>query len=328
MNLNSLENFKAEAAALKMPASMQEEVIRQMESGMPNIAVTDRFPSRRGYLEATVHVKQSQQSDFYYFNRYDLALSKGKPLEEGKSYIVVSPGEEEGKNKSKKFDSPIAAMENFNKREGDVKLMIGKSAADGMTVAIKENGKVNYVEKEFQKVFYAPLIKNTVYVNRGVGFNMLQGANMLQGGSAYRDNLLSRDQQQYEAWNTYKFDVPRDDYGNLRIQQYGEGYGFKLEDQLAMYKIKELDDPKKMERILAGMKDGERQTVTMTDEKGENLKLYVEATPRYGNLSFYDHNGKAQVRENFLKEGLSKENVFSKKMEQGKQKGQEAGLSV
>lgn len=90
----------------------------------------------------------------------------------------------------------------------------------------------------------------------------------------------------YEAWSIYKFDEPRDNYGNLKIKQFGSGYDFKLEDQLKSY-IKELENPKRFSEIMEGLKDGERQSVIAHPINGEAQNLLIEAVPRYSNINFY-----------------------------------------
>lgn len=337
MNRNSLEDFRAEATALKMPAAMQEEIVKQMETNVERIAVTVKMPSRKGYLEATAHLKRSGgDSEYYFFNKYDLALNtKVKPLENEYKYMVrteVKNGEVLEKPLIRMFDSPIAAIDYFNLQKGNSELLTAKidgtKLTEGQSLSTMKQGKIDYVTRDFQGAFRNPALENTVYVNKGVGYNMVQSSNMLQGGAAHRDDLVSRQGVQYEAWNIYKFDEPRDNYGNLRVQQYGEGYPFKLENELKSYNIKELEDPQKFAEIVAGMKDGERQRITAGLAGEESKKLYIEAVPRYGNINFYDKEGKPQMRDTFLKEGVQKENVFSKKLEQGKQKGQETGLGV
>lgn len=338
MNRNSLEDFQDQAKALKMPAVMQEEIVKQMETNVERIAVTVQFPSRRGHLEATAHLKRgSGDSEYYFFNKYDLALNnKVKPLENDYNYIVttkVANGVELEKPLFRQFDSPIAAIKYFNEQNGSSELSTGKvdeknKLIPGQSLATMKDGKVDYVTKDFQGPYRNPVLKNTVYVNRGVGYNMVQSASMLQGGAAYRNDLVSRQGVQYEAWSAYKFDEPRDNYGNLKVQQYGSGYGFKLEDELKRYEIKELDDPKKMAVLLEKLKDGERVPVTVEVPGAEAQKLLVEPVPRYGNINFYDLNGKPQIRETLLKPGMEKEKSFGAKLEQGKQKGQEAGIGV
>ncbi|MEJ2881506.1 hypothetical protein [Pedobacter sp. GR22-6] len=324
MNRNSLEDFREQVKSLKIPQEMAAKVEAAMEKNAPYIQVTDQLPSRRGFMEATLHVKRSQQSDYYFLNKYDLEYSKAKPLEEGKQYLVLSK-DPDGKQQFKKFDSPIQAIENFKKRDGDAELGIGKGVKDYLSVATMKDGKVDYVNKDFQLTFYSDPIKNTVYINEGKGFNMKQSANMLTGGSAFRDDLVSRVGKQYEAWNEYQFDKPRDRYGNLPIRQYGEGYPFNLITELKTYNIKELDDPKKLEQIVSQLKDGDRPLLTVKNQQGEEFKMTARAMPRYGNINFYNLEGQSEKREQFLKEAkpeLAKEHVFSKKLDQQKSKDQ------
>jgi hypothetical protein len=337
MNRNSLEDFQDQAKALKMPAAMQEEIVKQMETNVERIDVTVQFPARKGHLEATAHLKRgSGDSEYYFFNKYDLALNnKAKPLPNDYQYVVktaVRDGKVLETPLIRRFDSPIAAIDFFNKQNGNSELFTGKKndneLKEGQSLATMKDGKVDYVTKDFQGTFRNPVVKNTVYVNKGVGYNMVQSASMLQGGAAYRDDLVSRQGIQYEAWSVYKFDEPRDNYGNLKVQQYGSGYNFKLEDELKRYEIKELDDPKKMAGLLEKLKEGERVPVTVEVPGAEAQKLLVEPVPRYGNINFYDLNGKPQIRETLLKPGMEKEKSFGAKVEQGKQKGQEAGIGV
>lgn len=58
MNRNSLEDFQDKAKALKMPAAMQAEIEKQMETNVERISVTVPMPARKGYLEATAHLKR------------------------------------------------------------------------------------------------------------------------------------------------------------------------------------------------------------------------------------------------------------------------------
>ena len=73
---------------------------------------------------------------------------------------------------------------------------------------------------------------------------------MLQGRGAYREDMVSRAGEQYKAWNTFAFDQPKDKYGNYKVQQYNENYGFDVKQSLAEYRIKQLDDPKKTAEII------------------------------------------------------------------------------
>lgn len=333
MNRNSLEDFKDQAKTLKIPAAMQEEIIKQMENNTPLIAVTTQLPSAKGYLEATAHLKRSGgDSEYYYLNRYDLAYNnQAKPVENGYQYAVKSDsidGRILPKPSIQRFDSPIAAIAYFNQQKGNSELLTAKldgtKVIEGQSLATMKDGKVDYIVKEFQPTFKNEPIRNTVFVNQGTGFSMTQSSNMLQRGSAYRDDLVSRQGAKYEAWNTYRFDEPRDNYGNLKIKQYSEGYGFNLQKQLDNYMIKEMDNPKAAKELIAELKDGGRPVVDVVNDQGESMRLRVQAMPRFGNLNFYQLNGKPENREQFQRErkeeSLGQENNSSKKLNQGKDK--------
>lgn len=194
MNRNSLEEFRAQVKALKVPDEMAKKVEELMEKGIPIIEVTGQLESRKGYLEATMHLKCSA-NEFYYFNKYDLALGSAKAAEKGKDYFILSQ-DDKGQPQFKRFESPIAAIENFKKRTGDAELAMGIPDRENLdyrqTLATMKDGKVDYVVKEFQVPFKIDPIRNTVFINQGAGLNMKQSANMLQGGSAYRDDLVSK----------------------------------------------------------------------------------------------------------------------------------------
>jgi hypothetical protein len=333
MNRNSLEDFKDQAKALKIPAAMQEEIIKQMENNIPLIAVTTQLPSPKGYLEATAHLKRSGgDSEYYYLNRYDLAYNnQAKPVDNGYQYAVKSDsidGRILPKPSIQRFDSPIAAIAYFNLQKGNSELLTAKldgtKLIEGQSLATMKDGKVDYVVKEFQPTFKNEPIRNTVFVNQGTGFSMTQSSNMLQRGSAFRDDLVSRQGVKYEAWNTYRFDEPRDNYGNLKIKQYSEGYGFNLQKQLDNYMIKEMDNPQSAKELIAELKDGGRPVVGVVNDQGESMRLQVQAMPRFGNLNFYQLNGKPENREQFQRvkkeESLGQENNSRKKLNQGKDK--------
>lgn len=335
MNRNSLEDFRDHVKNLKIPKEMADKAEEMMEKNIQFIKVIGQLPSKRGYMEATLHLKRSENSDYYYLNKYDLAYSKAKPLENGLQYIVAAEFKIDGVDKPsiRKFDSPIQAIDDFKSVFGNAELMTGKvvdgKLVPGQSLATMKNDKVDYVTKDFDPVFKNPPMKNTIYINEGKGFNMRQGANMLMGGSAFRDDLVSRQGVRYEAWNTYQFDAERDRYGNLAVRQYGEGYGFDLKKELESYKIKELEDPKRLDHVVSEMKDGERPVVSVTNEQGDESKMMVRAMPRYGNLNFYDLDGKVHKREQFLKEPkqeLSQGNSQSKKQGKEQSQGQAMGM--
>ncbi|OKS86129.1 hypothetical protein [Mucilaginibacter polytrichastri] len=305
MNRTNLENLKGELKGLKFDDKYIKKMEEMMEKGLPSFELKGLLPVDKGQMDMTMHFKKSGQSDYYYFNKFDLAYSKAKPLEGDLKYLVVSPGEK-NKNLVKPFDSPSEAIAFFKSQTGKSELAIGKHTDKDLqfrdTVATMAEGKVDYVKKEFQQTYYSPALTNSHYVEKGVGFNLNQASNMLQGRSAYRDDLVSRAGVEYKAWNVIQFDQPKDKYGNYQMKQFNENYGFDAKKALEDYRIKLPEDGKKLDAIISELKDGGRPTVPVIDKEGKEVLMKIEAVPRYGNLNFHHLNGKPQNREELLKE--------------------------
>lgn len=305
MNKNNLENLKGEMKALKFDDSFIKQMEENMAKNLPAFQLKGHLPADKGQMDVTLHFKRSGQSEYYYLNKFDLALSKAKPLENDQKYLVISPSEQ-GKNLVRKFDSPVEAIDYFKSQTGKSELAVGKATDKDLqfrsTVATMKDSKVDYVNKEFNQTYYSPALTNSHYVEKGVGFNVQQASNMLQGRAAYRDDLVSREGKEYKAWNVIQFDQPKDKYGNYKIKQFNENYGFDLKKSLEEYRIKLPDDIKKQEAILTEMKDGNRPVVTVEGKDGKDVQMRIEAMPRWGNINFYHLNGKPEKREDLLKE--------------------------
>lgn len=334
MNRNSLEAFREEAKALKVPQAMIDAAEKEMERGVPKIELQGRVPGDKGMLDLTIHIRQSAQSDFYYFNKFDLALDKAKPLEKDHGYMVVSPNPDQaGKNLSKSFTSVNKAMEFFRDQKGTAELSVGKFSDKDMafrdTLATMKEGKIDYVKKDFQKAFYSPVIKNSHYVDRGKGFSIEQAANMLQGRSVFREDMVSRAGEQYKAWSQYQFNEPKDKYGNYTMKQYSEGYGFDLRKELDKYEIKELHQQASTEKLVAELQNGNKVAITAMGPDGEHKQLRLEAVPKYSNINFSDKDGRPHKREDYLApEHLDKGKDVEKGKDKEKSKESNAELSI
>jgi hypothetical protein len=301
MNLNNLENLKEEMRALGFKDKLISEMEKNMEKNVPEFKLHDSLPAAKGQVDLTLYFKQSGQSDFYYFNKFDATLNTGKALEEGQKYLVISPGEKD-KPVFRKFENPQEAIAYFKEQKGNSELAVGKDPAHKEMLAQMEKGKVNYVKKEFQKTFYAPPVNQTFWIEKGKGFTAEQAANLIQGRSVYRDDLLNVGGNAYKAWVKLDFDKPKDRHQNYSTNQYHDpSYGFNLEKTLDKYNIKELADPAKRELLEASLRSGNRPMVTSVKE-GQEVKLYIEAVPRYSQINMFAENGRPEKREQFLKE--------------------------
>jgi len=323
MNLNNLENLKEEMKNLGFKDKLIEKMEENMRKDVPEFILHDSIPATKGQVDLALHFKQSNQSDFYYFNKFTVSHNQGKPLEEGQQYMVITKNEE-GKNIVKKHENVSDALAFFKEQKGNSELAVGKDAANKVMVASMENGKVNYVAKEFNRTYYASPANQTIWLERGKGFTAEQAANLIQGRSVYRDDMMNMGGETYKAWIKLDFDKGKDRFQNYSINQYHDpSYGFDINKVLDKFNIKELEDPAKKVLLEASLRNGNRPLVTV-EKEGQEVKVFLEAVPRYSQLNMYAENGKPEKREQFLKEpalSSKQENTKGKEKEMSESQG-------
>ena len=325
MNLNNLENLKSEMKALGFSTALQEKMEENMKSNLPEFILKDQINGHKGQIDLNLYFKQSGQSENYYLNKYDVALNEGKPLEAGQKYLVISPSETAGKNNVFKRENVAEAIEVFKKHTGNAELAVGKDAAHKTKLATMEEGKINYVDKEFGRTFRNPPLPQTIWVERGKGFTASQSVNLIEGRAVYREDMLTQGGLPYTAWMKLDLDGPRDRHMNFNMNQYHDpSYGFNLKEVLDKFNIKELENPKEREKLEAQLKNGDRPSITV-EKNGEQVKLQVEAVPRYSQLNMFAANGRAEKREQFLKEPSLNKAVTKSK---GKEVSASQGLGI
>jgi hypothetical protein len=326
MNLNNLENLKEELKTLRFKDKVIDEMQQNMEKGVSEFTLNEKIVGTRGRVDITLHFKQSGQSEHYFFNKFEVALNSGKALEEGHKYMVITPNEA-GKNMVKSFENVAEAISFFKEQKGNSELAAGKDAAHREKLATMENSKINYVAKEFQRTFRAPAVTQTFYVEKGRGFTAEQAANLIQGRSVYRNDLMNVAGIPYKAWVKLDMDHPKDRNQNYLTNQYHDpSYGFNLEKTLEKFQIRELDNPAKKEQLIESLQSGNRPMIT-TVKQGEEVKMLIEAVPRYSQVNLYQENGKPEKREQFLKEQLQEQTLQIGKGK-GKEKEQEQGVHI
>jgi hypothetical protein len=329
MNLNNLENLKDEMKALGFKQKLINEMEVNMRNNVPAFNLYDQSPGSKGIVDTTLYFKQSGQSEHYYFNKFEVALDKGgKALEPEQRYVVISPGEKPGKNLTRPFENPHKAIEYFKAQQGNSELALvkGQDFEHKIKLATMENGKVNYVTKEFQRTYNNPAVTQTFYIENGHGFTAQQGANLIQDRAVYRDDLTNAAGMTYKAWVKLELGQAKDRHGNFLFKHYHDpSYGFNLEKVLDKYQIKELENPQQREKLEQSLRQGDRPLVTVAKE-GQEMKLFLEAVPRYSQINLYQENGKPEKREQFLKPELSQNLQIGKGKEQAKE--QEQGMAV
>jgi hypothetical protein len=319
MNRNNLENLREEMQTLRFDEKLILQMEEKMKMGLPEFQLRDVVPGKKGNIDLLLHFKKSGQSEHYYLNRFDTTLNRAKPLEEGQKYLVISQPEGVDKPLVRKFDVPHEAIAFFKEVKGNSELAVGKDIRSKSTLATIENGQLNYVVKDFSKVFHAPVVSQSFYPDKGRGFTAEQAANMIEGRSVFRADMINQGGVPYQAWIKLDMDSAKDRSMNFTLNQYHvPSYGFDLEKTLEKYNIKELNNAETKAQLIGALEHGNRPIIS-SEKDGEEIKLHVEAVPRYSQVNFYQENGKPEKREQFLKEP-----VLDKAMNAGKTKGKEA----
>lgn len=315
MNLNNLENLKTEMQTLGFKKELVEKMEENMKNNLPEFILKDQVAGHKGQVDLSLYFKQSGQSENYYLNKYDVALNEGKPLEAEQKYLVISPTETAGKYNVFKTENVTEAIEVFKKHTGNAELAVGKDAAHKTQLASMEDSKINFVEKDFGRTFRNPPLPQTIWVERGKGFTASQSINLIEGRAVHREDMLTQGGMPYKAWMKLDLDGPRDRHQNFNMSQYHDpSYGFNLKEVLGKFNIKELDNPKERQKLENQLKNGDRPTITV-DKNGEQVKLQVEAVPRYSQINMFAASGRPEKREQFLKEPAQ-----SKEISKGKSK--------
>lgn len=92
------------------------------------------------------------------------------------------------------------------------------------------------------------------------------------------------------------------------------------------FNIKELEIPKEREKREGLLKNGDRPTISI-EKNGEQVKLHVEAVPRYSQLNMFAANGRPEKSEQFLKEA-DQSKVISKANAKEKRQSANQGMGL
>jgi|GEM_PF-1477404 len=326
MNRNNLENLTEEMKMLGLGDKEITQMQELMQNNLAEFQLRTKIPGNKGVVDTVLYFKRSNQSENYYLNKFHVTLNKAKQLDEGQKYLVITanPGEQGPEKLFRSFESPYEAVAYFKEEQGKSELAVGAKNGKDWKVAYglanREDGKTSYVANEFNKTFYSPVVDQTYFVEKGRGFTVEQAANMIQGRSVYRDDLMNIGGQPYKAWMKLDMDGVKDRHGNYMVNQYTDpAYGFHIADVLDKYQIKEAAVPEQKEALIAELKKGNRPLIT-TVKDGQEVKLHLEAVPRYSQVNFYQENGKPERREQF-------EKAAEKQQEMAAGKGKEKATS-
>jgi len=296
-NLNNLFDLMQDMKTLGASEYAIKQLEENIRKGTPSFGILESKPVINGHVDITYPIKTADPEKGYYFNNFKAQFYTVKPLEEGQSYFLITPNGE-GKNDTKKFEHPMEAIAQFNKRDKDCELVVGKSITDNNLVAKREKDEV-IVTKDYRNAFYGKPTEQTFYCQQGKGFTVQQAGNLVQGRSVYRDDLVSRQGEKYQAW--VNLDTEKGKSGqNFQLKTYRDpAYGFDVNAVLKDYNIIGIEKPEHLKELETALKNGDKPLV-IANKKGENVELYLETAVRFRKLNFFKTDGTPEIREQFL----------------------------
>lgn len=150
----------------------------------------------------------------------------------------------------------------------------------------------------------------------------------LVAGRAVNKSMVNGDGDTYHAWLKVDFSQ-KDNYGNNKVDQFHERYGYDLEKAVNKFPISELAKPEYKAELLTSLKAGNSTAVTMIKD-GKEALLFVEANPRLRTINIKDEKGVSVKRDTL--ETKDKSHSQQTGENQGQEKSQRSsrkqGLSV
>ncbi|SEK23413.1 hypothetical protein [Parapedobacter koreensis] len=306
MNLNNLEDLKKYLTELKFDPTHIQELEEKMTKGLPAFDITDQYigqyKGKTGVIDLNLPVRQSNQSENYYMNKFDLTFTKANPLPEGQKYFVITKDPENGKKLFRDFISPAKAIEYLNeKKQGERELVIGTSPKPNESTVLvrKEDAKLIYTAQDFRETYHSKPLTQPFYIQEGKGFTLPEALKLIQGQSLYKENLLTANGDQYKAYVSINRDDPMSTGNGYRYHQFRDPeYGFDIEKTLAQYDIKGIDNQESKNKLIGLLKDG-NQVPVVIEKNGKRYDVKIETAPRYKNINIVNKEGQPLRREFF-----------------------------
>jgi hypothetical protein len=302
MNENNIRGLKEELIALGFDQYVGDRMHEYIACGFTSFTLREQMQGLNGPVDLDLYFRQSNKSEYYYFNKFEVTQTKGWSLNEGEQYFVLSPSAE-GKLELKLETSRVAdALEEFKKFDQNAKLGFGVSLEDATLIVERVNGKLSEIPAEFIATYRKPPVSQTMWVDRGKGFSAQQAVNLIEGRSVYRDDLMSQAGTAYKAWVKLDMDGERDKYQNYPMNTYSDpSYGFNLRALLGSYQINGMENKTISDGIMEALQNGDRALVSI-EKDGKLVPVYLEATPRFLQLNLFDKDGRSVKREDYQKQ--------------------------
>lgn len=150
----------------------------------------------------------------------------------------------------------------------------------------------------------------------------------LVAGRAVQKSMVNGDGDAYLAWLKIDFSQ-KDDYGNHKVEQFSDRYGYNLEKALDRFPIAELKNPEEKKELMESLKAGNSMAVSFVKDGKESL-LFVEANPRWRTINIKDDKGISVRRDQLEIKDKSQSKQIAENQDQNKSQktGKKQGLSV
>ena len=166
-------------------------------------------------------------------------------------------------------------------------------------------------------------------------FRIRNGNNMgmddafnLVAGRAVHKSMVNGDGDAYQAWLKVDFSQ-KDNYGNHKMEQFSDRYGYNLDKALGKFPITALktEVPEAKESLIGSLKAGNSTAVTMTKD-GQEVSYFIEANPRLRTINIKDEKGISVRRDQLEIKDQSKSAKIAESNDQGQKSNKKQGLSV
>jgi hypothetical protein len=176
----------------------------------------------------------------------------------------------------------------------------------------------NRVDMSIKNEREAESLKQSFYANNNI--TPKEGYNLIQGRAVYKE-MTGKEGNKYNAWVQLNF-KETDQYGNFKMKQFHDNYGFDLKATLEKYGVKELPDSENSVSLMESLKRGNREAVTIVKD-GSEQKVFIEASPRFKSLNLYDGDMKRVNMKNLSEKKTESQSQGESKKQSAKQQAGE-----
>lgn len=162
-------------------------------------------------------------------------------------------------------------------------------------------------------------------IRNGNNMGMDEAFNLV-AGRAVQKSMVNGDGDAYQAWLKVDFSQ-KDGYGNHKVDQFSERYGYNLEKALDKFPIAELGNTESRKELLESLKAGNSTAVSFTKD-GKEALLFVEANPRLRTINIKDEQGVSVRRDQLEIKDQSKSAKIAETKDQSQKSSKKQGLSI